>query len=176
MDDEAPRLIYNPDDGSVELRLGGRTITIDGIDAEVAFERMTPDGEAAAPLWLAQGEADVLRKMIRYILDRVRITEESKATLAELLPRVEAIADAERGADGVGPEPGPGARDGGADDRASSGGGGSGDRGERDGGDRRAAERGPADRREPNRGRTAGEINVPGVRRGLGRSDDDDGG
>jgi len=170
MDDEAPRLTYNPDDGSVELRLGGRTVTIDGIDAEVAFERMTPDGEAAAPLWLGQAEADVLRKMIRYILDRVRITEESKVTLAELLPRVETIADAERDADEGGPEPGPAAPGRGA------GASGSGGRGDADRG--RAAssqgDRGPTERDEGDRGRTGREINVPGVRRGLGRSDDGD--
>lgn len=169
MDEEAPRLVYNPDDGSVELRFGGRSVTVDGLDAEVVFERMTPEGDAAAPLWLAQGEADVLRKMIRYILDRVRITEESKATLAELLPRVEAIADAD-GDGGEGPEGG-GRNDAGRGQGPGRAGA-SGDRPSRDApsGDRPGRD-GPADD-GPRRG--AGGINVPGVRRGMPSNDDDD--
>lgn len=167
MDDEAPRLVYNPDDGSVELRVGGRSVTVDGLDAEVVFERMTPDGDAAAPLWLAQGEADVLRKMIRHILARVRITEESKATLAELLPRVEAIADA----DGDGEGPGGGGRNDAGRGPGQGPGGASADRPSRDAssGDRSGRD-GPADD-GPRRG--AGGINVPGVRRGMPSQDDD---
>ena len=159
MDEEAPRLVYNPDDGSVELRFGGRSVTVDGIDAEVVFERMTPDGDAAGPLWLAQGEADVLRKMIRYILERVRITEESKATLAELLPRVEQIADAD-GAGDARPEasdrPAP------ARERSQGRVAPAGDGSDRDEPDDHAPRRG------------AGGINVPGVRRGMPSRDDDD--
>ncbi len=179
MDDEAPRLVYNPDDGSVELRLGGQSITVDGIEAEVVFERMTPEGEVAAPLWLAPEEADVLRKMIGYILERVRITEGSKATLAGLLPRVQAIADAEAGADG-------GAGDNGAGRGASGGArGANGGRpaagGGRDAGEGRDGDGGGGGRGEGGRGdggREArgggGPINVPGVRRGLARPDDED--
>ena len=167
MDDEAPRLIYNPDDGSVELRLGGRSVTIDGIDAEIVFERMTSEGDAASPLWLATEEADVLRKMIGYILDKVRITEGSKATLAALLPRVAQIADAEADGDG-----------GGAGDNGAARGGASGDRasgGSRDSGDGRGAgdPSGGAGGDRERRG-AGGPINVPGVRRGLARPDDED--
>ena len=166
MDDEAPRLVYNPDDGSVELRLGGRSVTVDGIDAEIVFERMTSEGDAAAPLWLATEEADVLRKMIGYILDKVRITEGSKATLAALLPRVAQIADAEADGDGGAGDNGA-VRDGASGGRASSGSRDTG--GGRGSGDASAGAGGDRERRG-----AGGPINVPGVRRGLARPDDED--
>jgi hypothetical protein len=151
VDEEAPRLVYNPDDGSVELHIGGRSVTVDGLDAGLQFERMTPDGDAAAPLWLAPNEADVLRKMIGYILDKVRITEESKATLAALLPRVRAIADGEGDADG-----GDGGGRSSAPDRAPA-----------------RAERAPA-REERDDRPVRSPADVPGVRRGMPRPADDD--
>ena len=176
VDDEAPRLVYNPDDGSVEIRLGGRSVTVDGIDAEIVFERMTPEVDAAAPLWLAPEEADVLRKMIGYILERVRITEASKATLAALLPRVQAIADAEAGADGGAGENGAGRSPAGGAPGGSSGRSGSG--GGRDAAGGRDADGGTGGRGDGGReGRGGGgSINVPGVRRGLARPDDEDDG
>ena len=174
MDDEAPRLVYNPDDGSLELRLGGRSITVDGLDAEIVFERMTPEGEAAAPLWLAPEEADVLRKMIGYILERVRITEGSKATLAALLPRVQAIADAD--AAGESSAGGNGAGGGASADQGMAGGrgGAAGGRDARGGRDAAGDAGEPADGARRGAG---GPINVPGVRRGLPRPDEEaDGG
>ena len=198
MDDEAPRLVYNPDDGSIELRLGGRSVTVDGIDAELVFERMTPEGDAAAPLWLAPEEADVLRKMIGYILEKVRITESSKATLAALLPRVQAIAEADAdggaGGNGAGRGGAGSGRDAGGRDATSGrdAGGGRDVTGARDaGGGRRSAgadepdhggrgdvERDDGGRGDDGRRGPGGPINVPGVRRGLARPDDeaDDGG
>jgi hypothetical protein len=93
---DGPRLVYNPEDGSVELRVGGPAITVDGIPGEVEFERMTPAGNGAVAVWVEPPEAVVLGKMIRYILERVRITEASRETLEGLLPRVD---QASRGAE-----------------------------------------------------------------------------
>ena len=185
MDDEAPRLVYNPDDGSIELRTGARGVTVDGLDTEVVFERMTPDGDAASPLWLAPAEADVLRKMIGYIIDKVRITEGSKGTLAELLPRVQAIAGAaitgtegegSAPASGSGPAPGSGEARGGGSRGAggsfgSGGGVGSGrvvsiDRAQGSGTGRAPRDDGPPAPTDP--------LNVPGVRRGMPPPRDDD--
>jgi len=90
--EEAPRLAYNPDDGSVMLQTNGPAVTVDGIVGEITFERLTEDGSALA-LWLEQSEADVLVKMIGYILDKVRIQPESKQLLSDLLPRVQAVLD-----------------------------------------------------------------------------------
>lgn len=99
MEDTSPRLVYNPDDGSVVLQLGGPAVTVDGLVGDLTFERMTPEGESALALWLDAGQADVLTKMIRYIVEKVRITPESKQTLTDLLPQVEALA-ARHGGDG----------------------------------------------------------------------------
>ena len=91
MEGDGPRVVYNPEDGSVELRTGGPGVTVEGISAEVVFERMTPEGNSAAALWLEPHELDVLGKMIRYIVEKVKITEQSRETLQGLLPRVEEL-------------------------------------------------------------------------------------
>ena len=91
MEGDGPKVVYNPEDGSVELRTGGPGVTVEGISAEVVFERMTPEGNSAAALWLDPHELDVLGKMIRYIVEKVKITEQSRETLQGLLPRVEGL-------------------------------------------------------------------------------------
>ena len=93
MEDSSPRLVYNPDDGSVMLQTNGPAVTVDGLEAEVTFERITPEGESTLALWLDPAQADVLAKMIKYILEKVRITEESKQRLADILPQVEALVE-----------------------------------------------------------------------------------
>ncbi len=104
MTEDGARLVFNPLDGSLETRISGTGITIDGLSAELIFERMTDDGESALALWLEPREALVLGKMIGYILEKVRITEESKETLEALLPRVESLAAQESGGDEQPPE------------------------------------------------------------------------
>jgi len=91
VEDTAPRLVYNPDDGSVMLNLGGPAVTVDGIESEVTFERITPTGETSLALWLEAGQADVLAKMIRHILETIKIRPESQQALSDLLPLVEAV-------------------------------------------------------------------------------------
>jgi hypothetical protein len=93
VEDTAPRLMYNPDDGSVILNLGGPAVTVDGIEAEVTFERITPTGETSLALWLEAGQADVLAKMIRHILETIKIRPESQQALSDLLPQVEAVLE-----------------------------------------------------------------------------------
>ena len=91
MDDNAPRLVYNAGDGSVMLSLDGPAVTVDGIESDVVFERITPEGESTLALWLEAGQADTLAKMIRYVVETVKIRPESKQTLSDLLPQVEAL-------------------------------------------------------------------------------------
>jgi hypothetical protein len=93
MEDTSPRLVYNPDDGSVMLHTSGPAVTVDGIVGDVAFERMTPEGESSLALWLDAAQADVLAKMIRYILDKVPIRPESQQALRDILPQVEALIE-----------------------------------------------------------------------------------
>ena len=93
MEDSSPRLVYNPDDGSVMLQTTGPAVTVDGLEGEVTFERITPEGDSALALWLDPAQADVLGKMIRYILEKVTIRPESKQTLADILPQVESLLE-----------------------------------------------------------------------------------
>ena len=93
MEDTSPRLVYNPDDGSVMLQTTGPAVTVDGIVGEVGFERITPEGESALALWLDGSQADVLAKMIRHILEKVPIRPESQQLLRDILPQVEALVE-----------------------------------------------------------------------------------
>ncbi len=93
MEDTSPRLVYNPDDGSVMLQTSGPAVTVDGIVGEVGFERITPEGESALALWLDPSQADVLAKMIRHILEKVPIRPESQELLRGILPQVEALLE-----------------------------------------------------------------------------------
>ena len=93
MEDTSPRVVYNPDDGSVMVHTAGPAVTVDGIEGKIGFERMTSEGDSALALWLDAQQADVLAKMIRYILEKVRIQPESKQLLSDVLPRVEAVLE-----------------------------------------------------------------------------------
>jgi hypothetical protein len=93
VEDTSPRLVYNPDDGSVILQTAGPAVTVDGIVGEVGFERITPEGESALALWLDAPQADVLGKMIRHILEKVPIRPESQQLLRDILPQVEALVE-----------------------------------------------------------------------------------
>ena len=55
MEDGAPRLVYNADDGSVIVEAAGPVITVEGIVGELVFERLT--SRARWPLrsgWVAR--------------------------------------------------------------------------------------------------------------------------
>jgi hypothetical protein len=93
VEDTSPRLVYNPDDGSVMVQTAGPAVTVDGLVGELGFERITPDGESALALWLEAPQADVLAKMIRHILAKVPIRAESQQLLRDLLPQVEALVE-----------------------------------------------------------------------------------
>jgi hypothetical protein len=93
MDDEAPVARYDPTPGSLQLRLtGGEEITIVGLGPDLPLWRGRGDA-AALPLWLTAAQADVLGKMIDYILQRVKISPESRAVLQDLAPQVGQVHD-----------------------------------------------------------------------------------
>ena len=91
MEDSSPRLVYNPDDGSVMVQTSGPAVTIDGLVGDLDFERISSEGDSTLALWLDAPQAEVLGKMIQYIIDKVSIRPESKQLLADLLPQVEAL-------------------------------------------------------------------------------------
>jgi hypothetical protein len=94
MDDEAPVVRYEASAGAVRVRLaGGEEVVISGLGAEVPFWRHGPADALSAPLWLTAGQAEVLEKMIGYILDRVRIHPNSQQILEGLRPLVGQLRD-----------------------------------------------------------------------------------
>ena len=99
MEDGAPRLVYDADQGSVVVETGGPVMTVEGIVGELVFERMTASGEMAGPFWLGRQEARVLANMIGYIIKQIdggqlTIRPDSETALRELHPRAVAVADA----------------------------------------------------------------------------------
>jgi len=75
------------------LHTSGPAVTIDGLEGEIGFERITPEGDSALALWLDAAQADVLAKMIAYILEKVTIRAESKQLLSDVLPQVQALVE-----------------------------------------------------------------------------------
>jgi len=94
MDDEAPVVHYDAGAGAMRVRLaGGEEVAISGLGLEVPFWRHGPADALSAPLWLTAGQAEVLEKMIGYILQNVRISAGSQQALEDLSPLVGQIRD-----------------------------------------------------------------------------------
>jgi hypothetical protein len=82
---------YDPDNEWLLLSLGDRTLHLEPVE-QVRFQRGDQDSPDAYALWLDAGRADVLAKMIDYILGKIKISEASQETLRQLLPEVRQIA------------------------------------------------------------------------------------
>lgn len=91
MDAERDRVHWDPGNSAIEITTGHRNIAIGGLSDAVSFESETDDGETSRALWLTPNQALVLMRMVRYIIERVKIRPESKATLEDLLPTLEHI-------------------------------------------------------------------------------------
>jgi hypothetical protein len=75
------------DDGAVRVEFEhGEAATIEGLNPGVPVKR----GSQHA-LFLDQAEAETLGKMIDYILEKVRIKEESEAALRSVRPRLDEL-------------------------------------------------------------------------------------
>jgi hypothetical protein len=75
------------DDGAVRVELPhGEAATIEGLHPGAPVERGTQRA-----LFLEQEEAETLGKMIDYILDKVRIKDESEQALRAVRPRIDEL-------------------------------------------------------------------------------------
>jgi hypothetical protein len=75
------------DDGAIRVELPhGETATIEGLHPGTPVERGTQRA-----LFLEREEAETLGKMIDYILDKVRIKEESEHALRAVRPRLDEL-------------------------------------------------------------------------------------
>ncbi len=73
------------DDGAVRVEFPhGEAATIEGLHPGTPVERGTQRA-----LFLERDEAETLGKMIDYILDRVKIKEESEQALRSVRPRID---------------------------------------------------------------------------------------
>jgi hypothetical protein len=89
MEDDAPVARYDLTTGLFRLWLpGGQEVQIGGLGAGLALWRETGSESIAAPLWLSPSQADVLDKMIAYVLQTVRISPASRQALEAIQPQV----------------------------------------------------------------------------------------
>jgi hypothetical protein len=102
MDDDAPAVRYDAASGTLHVRLaGGEEVTIAGLGPDVGFWQ-EGGGARGGVLWLSAEQADVLSKMIDYILKTVKISAPSRQALEMLGPQVAQLRD-ELQADAAGP-------------------------------------------------------------------------
>jgi hypothetical protein len=79
--------------GTLAIETGGPGISIEDMGPLAVVSRTDEDDEERQALFVSPGEADVLLKMIGYILDKVKITEGSRAALEAIKPRLEHLRD-----------------------------------------------------------------------------------
>ena len=99
-DDGRVEVKFDPFLGTLGISLGdNRQLTLDGLPPETAFIYTGEADVDQFPLWLSHEEADVLTKMVGYILSKVKVSEQATDVLSSLQPRLEALRDAaaERG-------------------------------------------------------------------------------
>ncbi|HLH21058.1 MAG TPA: hypothetical protein VK066_00930 [Chloroflexota bacterium] len=93
MDDDAPAVRYDAGAGTLQVRLaGGEEVTVAGLGPDVGFWQGS-GAAASGALWLSAEQADVLSKMIDYILQKVRISAPSQQALQTLAPQVAQLRD-----------------------------------------------------------------------------------
>ncbi len=84
---------YDPHNQWLLITMGDRSVQLEPVKG-IRLQRGDPEEPDAYGLWLDAPQADVLVKMIGYILEKVRISEASQAALRGLLPEVRQIAAA----------------------------------------------------------------------------------
>ncbi len=79
---------YDVQSHVLRVQLGEQSVAIEGLPDAIAFRRESQGQLEEQPLWLNREQADVLAKMIAYILDKVRISEPSRLALQAIEPAV----------------------------------------------------------------------------------------
>lgn len=79
--------------GTLSVETGGPNIAVEDLGPLAGVTRVDEDDEERMALFVSPGEADVLLKMVNYILEKVRVTEGSRSALEAIKPRLEALHD-----------------------------------------------------------------------------------
>lgn len=79
--------------GTLAIETGGPSISIEELGPLAAVTRTDDDDEERLALFVSPSEADVLLKMVGYILEKVRVTEGSRSALEAVKPRLESLRD-----------------------------------------------------------------------------------
>ncbi|GIW10606.1 MAG: hypothetical protein KatS3mg061_1663 [Dehalococcoidia bacterium] len=90
-EEEKVTVLFDRYVGALSVTIGQRQITVDQLPAETEFI-LSGESDDLRALWLTPSESSYLAKMIRYILEKVKISAEAHAALSAVLPRVEALA------------------------------------------------------------------------------------
>ena len=79
--------------GTLAIETGGPSISVEELGRLAVVTRTDEDDEERLALFVSQAEADVLLKMVSYILEKVKVTEGSRAALEAVKPRLESLRD-----------------------------------------------------------------------------------
>ncbi|MGI8912241.1 MAG: hypothetical protein ACR2JY_00375 [Chloroflexota bacterium] len=79
--------------GTLAIETGGPSISIEDLGPLAVVTRTDDDDEERLALFVSPSEADVLLKMVVYILDKVKVTEGSRIALEAVKPRLESLRD-----------------------------------------------------------------------------------
>jgi hypothetical protein len=79
--------------GTLAIETGGPSISIEELGPLAVVSRTDEDDEERLALFVSPSEADVLLKMVNYILQKVTVTEGSRTTLEAVKPRLEGLRD-----------------------------------------------------------------------------------
>lgn len=84
-------VVYDPSNGRLRVRVADCSVSVSGLGEDVVFWRL--DNPPAQPLWLTHTDAEILRRMVDYVLKNVKISPQAQQTLEALAPRIEALRD-----------------------------------------------------------------------------------
>lgn len=79
--------------GTLAIETGGPSVSIEELGRLAVVARTDEDDEERLAVFVSPAEADVLLKMIGYILEKVKITEGSRTALEAVKPRLETLRD-----------------------------------------------------------------------------------
>ncbi len=92
-DDEKVVVLFDRYVGTLSVSIGERQITVDSLPPTTEFRLSGESDTDQFAMWVSFEEADVLAKMVDFILKNQKIREASRLTLQSVLPRIEALRD-----------------------------------------------------------------------------------
>ncbi len=86
--------MYEPSEPRLSIESGGNALEMNFVHPPARFLMQDDEGNVRSALWLTEDEASVLDKMVAYILDKVKITDQSRSSLETMRPLLRKLVEA----------------------------------------------------------------------------------